>query len=410
MTSYRIPLAAAVTTVAAAAALVALRRRLLATRRRRLRLALHFDVNETIMVGDPAGGDTYEESLNKILAKSAFVRPAPGAPADAPLLERWVWHDGSPLDPTKRSSSSPKPPLLPEHTFDAPDGCTAFYKVPELKKAHARGFTDAASPGAIYSDELQRMRETLAWPAGAPVEPRLCEDGHQLLIPAFFHTLCELARSGRPYSLVVRTFGTDLPRVAQALEAFSEGKHPLFPDAPDMRLKPSRTWLGRFDAQGRFELRADGRPTVTDEQQALGLMLNDDDKPLACVAGVMDDYDWWKGHGYVPSSGKPLWLTLDVAGVTSRQLFFDDNIHNNPDDSIVAVRARTTAGAPFVPLSGAMTCAMHGTVLRRCPTMLPILDLDWFLREIEASGAALEAARASPLWEQLRAEVERGSG
>ena len=190
MSSYRVAIAATATTVATAAALVALRRRVLAARRRRIRLALHFDVNETIMVGDPAGGDTFDDSLNKILAKSAFVRPAPGMPEDTPLLERWLWHDGSPLDPAKRTSSSPKPPLLPERTFDAPDGCTAFYKVKALKKAHAKGFTDAASPGAIYSDELERMRETLAWPAGAPVEPRLCEDGHQLLIPAFFHTLC----------------------------------------------------------------------------------------------------------------------------------------------------------------------------------------------------------------------------
>ena len=86
MSSYRVAIAATVTTVATAAALVALRRRVLAARRRRIRLALHFDVNETIMVGDPAGGDTFDDSLNKILAKSAFVRPAPGMPEDTPLL------------------------------------------------------------------------------------------------------------------------------------------------------------------------------------------------------------------------------------------------------------------------------------------------------------------------------------
>ena len=48
-----------------------------ASRRRRRRapkLVLHFDVNETIMVGDPAGGDTFEDCLNKMIAKNAFVR------------------------------------------------------------------------------------------------------------------------------------------------------------------------------------------------------------------------------------------------------------------------------------------------------------------------------------------------
>jgi hypothetical protein len=38
-------------------------------------LCLHFDINETILLGDPAGGDSYEDSLNKILAKVAFVKP-----------------------------------------------------------------------------------------------------------------------------------------------------------------------------------------------------------------------------------------------------------------------------------------------------------------------------------------------
>ncbi len=37
-------------------------------------LVLHLDINETILVGDEAGGDTREESLNKILAKSAYCQ------------------------------------------------------------------------------------------------------------------------------------------------------------------------------------------------------------------------------------------------------------------------------------------------------------------------------------------------
>ena len=37
------------------------------------KLVLHFDVNETLMVGDPAGGDSFGESLNKVICKSAFL-------------------------------------------------------------------------------------------------------------------------------------------------------------------------------------------------------------------------------------------------------------------------------------------------------------------------------------------------
>ena len=31
----------------------------------------------------------------------------------------------------------------------------------------------------------------------------------------------------------------------------------------------------------------------------------------ACA--IQDDYDHWKGHGYDPGAGKPLWLTHDQA-------------------------------------------------------------------------------------------------
>jgi len=45
-------------------------------------LFLHFDVNETILVGDVAGGDTPEDCLNKIIAKSAFVSTKDVVPVD----------------------------------------------------------------------------------------------------------------------------------------------------------------------------------------------------------------------------------------------------------------------------------------------------------------------------------------
>ena len=38
------------------------------------RMVIHFDINETILIGDRAGGDTVEDCLNKVLAKSAFVK------------------------------------------------------------------------------------------------------------------------------------------------------------------------------------------------------------------------------------------------------------------------------------------------------------------------------------------------
>ena len=38
------------------------------------RLILHLDINETILLGDDAGGDTRHDSIQKMIAKSAFVQ------------------------------------------------------------------------------------------------------------------------------------------------------------------------------------------------------------------------------------------------------------------------------------------------------------------------------------------------
>jgi hypothetical protein len=37
-------------------------------------LILHFDVNETLICEDAAGGDTFEDSLNKIISKNILVK------------------------------------------------------------------------------------------------------------------------------------------------------------------------------------------------------------------------------------------------------------------------------------------------------------------------------------------------
>ena len=113
------------------------------------------------------------------------------------------------------------------------------------------------------------------------------------------------------------------------------------------------------------------------------------------VSAVQDDYNWWNGAGYAPSAGKPLWLThVAEAPCAWRHLFFDDNIHHDADDSIVAVRARRRDGKPFKPVSGASTMRLHGAVLLKVPTVRAINERSWFLEQIDACGARYHALRA----------------
>lgn len=355
-------------------------------------LCLHFDVNETIMLGDPAGGDSYEDSLNKILAKAAFLRIPDGEHGP------WRWHDGSPLRVEERDPRAPPPPLLFD-AFEAPPGCVSFYAVPELKAAFAKTFVSGESPGVIYAAEMERLRAALRWPAGAPRDARLCsDDGFYTFLPSFFHALLSLRQSGRRFSVVLRTFGSDLPRVVAALDAFSSGKHPLYPGLvdPALRIPPQQMWAGRYTEQGDFALLQDpgGRLGASKRES---IAENHDGVVLAEAAAlqelqgrgggaaaprmsaVQDDYAWWSAHRCSPSAGKPLWLSGASEWI---HLFFDDNIFKSARRSIVAVRARTAEGCAFRGLSGAATVKLQGSVLRKVTTRSAVLDIDYFVRRI----------------------------
>lgn len=88
-------------------------------------LVLHFDVNETILIGDEAGGDSFDDTLNKALAKAALVDSAAQARGELRL------HDNA-----------------LGAAWDLPDGAASFYRSPLVTRAQkcvaARRFEIAA--------------------------------------------------------------------------------------------------------------------------------------------------------------------------------------------------------------------------------------------------------------------------
>eukprot|EP00630_Chrysocystis_fragilis_P012708 CAMPEP_0197409654 /NCGR_PEP_ID=MMETSP1165-20131217/30219_1 /TAXON_ID=284809 /ORGANISM="Chrysocystis fragilis, Strain CCMP3189" /LENGTH=344 /DNA_ID=CAMNT_0042936129 /DNA_START=14 /DNA_END=1044 /DNA_ORIENTATION=+ len=330
------------------------------------RLVVHLDVNETMILGDPAGGDSFADSLNKIVCKQAVVRRVEGG-ADRPLLERYVWADGRPL-----SSAGTAPAL---HYWEIPEGCVRFYEERELKARFAKSFcTDPASPGATYAGLHARL--VAAMRRGDESEPRLVRGDSHFVIPAVWRLLEELARRRR-FTLAVRTFGSDLGDVAAALQAFAE-----------------RAALPALRPEALYKLRREGArvsatplddPTAEPlDERALVDLLERDDLPVRCV-GISDDYPTWKQAAYLPTAGKPCWITPNA-----RHVFFDDNIHNDPDDSIVDVRWLDPARGAFRQLNGSIIRRLHGLVLLRVPTLEPILHPDWFLRTLARLEADLD--------------------
>lgn len=382
---------------------------------------LHFDVNETILLGDAAGGDTFDESLNKIICKSAFVRRTErsepdGNRAEDPLSD-WQWHDGQTLrvDAPAGTEAVDPPPLVT--SWEWPPSTRPFYRVPALKERYAKRFTEPGSPGRIYRPFYEELCAALR--VSSPgIDSRLCHDGvHHFVMPAFFQTLQRLTAAGRRFTLVIRTFGSDTLDVAAALNAWAEGRHAI-PGHPDLRFEPSRAWTGRYDSEGHFRLVQAPQPPVSSLQGSAaevgqapgagagsdtGRELQEEDaveflESGIPVASIHDDYEWWRQHGYAPAAGKPLWLTIEDQD--RQHIFFDDNIHNDAADSIVAVRARERPGVPFSPLSGETTRQLQDTFLVRVPTIDPILNPDWFLERIAICEASFRSRRWVALMEE----------
>ena len=331
----------------------------------------------------------------------------------------WCWHDGTPLDPALRGElTCPPPPLLEDFEFSehgaelakwsplcssAPlhlipiGGRVSFYKVEELKPL-AKRFTDPGSPGVIYRDVYDKLERALR--CAPNTDARLCHDSlHHFLLPAFFHTLSALRDAGRSYSVVIRTFGTDGAKVVDAITAFSEGKHPTYAAVPELAQSQIALWQGKYLETGaaggppQYILQSnDGKVVVSDESLVEETLI----KPQKRISAVCcrDDYESWKAHQYSPSAGKPLWVTEQDS--LTHPIFFDDNIHNHPRDSIVAVRVRPTATSAYAALAPERALETHGVLTQRTPTFAAILDPSWFLRKIasceQKKGLGAEAS------------------
>eukprot|EP00439_Symbiodinium_sp_Y106_P058416 s818_g8.t1 len=366
------------------------------------KLVLHFDVNETIMVGDPAAGIDFGASLNNIIAKAAFI-------SKTGKLGFFII---SASDPSQRSDSSP-PPLVTG--FEVPKDCDrCFFRLRDDPTWPSSRLTEPETPGAVYRPLYEQLAEALRWKH----EPNevFAAGGHHFLLPAFFHMLSELEKQGRDFSVVIRTFGTDIPEVAKSVAGFAEGLHPDFP----MQTARLRSIVQQSGWAVRRKDRSDptspilfldtepigssgfGKDLTTPEKlkyteeihgshqqdfagASCGVPPNfhrivESSIPDFLTAGpaacVRDDYFYWKGNHYRPESGKPVWLTLEEE---------NDNIHNDPDDSIVGIRVRQSASDSFRHLSGEVTRRLEGVFLVKAQPVDAILDPDCFLR----SGAPI---------------------
>ena len=258
---------------------------------------------------------------------------------------------------------------------------------------------------------------------------------------------CITRRLPRPTktTLVLRTFGTDLHRVTRAISEFAKGNHPHFPEYynPNLILADEdELFCGgwRRRRSGVHNHRGLGDDTDGDEKDELIYELHPmvssscsreqhfcysgDDEILNYLqskhfVGIQDNYSFWDAHDCAPWAGKPIWArkVMKMPGKRAHDdnhlhqfnhhhILLDDNIHNDPNDGAGGIRipvladvdgdddddatptttlsAKTRATmTKYTSLHGSEALEMHGRHLIRVPTVRPILEPDWFIRQIE---------------------------
>jgi len=348
---------------------------------------LHFDVNKTLIMCDPVKGWDMSKMVNALLSESCYgtYEPLPSLldPASKSKLAA-TWSPVPPLQP----SSQPRAGLITYSDF-----LEEKLQLPKKEKDALKStFVDAGQVGQVFHSAYQDLLQCLQLPSGVklPWAPPAIQSGSYFMLPAFFRLLLNLRAQGRDFALVFRTFGTDLPEVAEELEAFCTGSHPLYPgvrmdgttDCPDYRLHTDMAF-GEFfrDAHG-VQLTMRG-PTGTclpvqgwaEVWRALDGMLSAGHRAL----GLRDYYPFWREQGESDTSGKL--LLLDPSRTDVHHIFFDDNVQWEKLHIIDARDVTTGDPIPFVDVID------HWVV--KAEPLEAIRDPDYFIKAVELCEANL---------------------
>lgn len=352
-------------------------------------LVIHFDINETCLIGDDAGGDTRQDCLNKIIAKSAFVRLPEGEKLElgksldvnSDTIQPTHWWDGSEIASTNQVDSAAIPP--PMFTgWNWPKDCCPYYRT-ALKK-RAKRFVE--QDGWMYKALYDQLEKNVAVPRTDGVPEILSH-----MIPAFFATVREYHARSQTVRFVFRTFGSDLPDIAEAMTAFAKGKHPKYPDVnyPELVIDTTNLFRGRWADDGKLYQLWNHELTQVVASGDRQIMEFLEDKP---ICGIQDDYDFWNKKEYEPWAGKPVWVPHSSL---CHHVLLDDNIHNLENDSIASVRKQESAGGEYRTLTGKEIMEQQGLHLIRVPTIEPVLNENWFVEQLDRAQLKFEHMHGS---------------
>ncbi|CAM9254349.1 unnamed protein product [Laminaria digitata] len=296
-----------------------------ALRSKGTRLVLHLDLNQTIIMVDPAGGKTQSQVLNGILAEICWGyvdRDRGGADGT------WLWCQGvsgmcvlrykHPPSPEPPSRANPRlgrrgKEALPMLTYSDfleemfSDGKGKDNRRMKEARDQRKGiFSEDGQPGAGLRREFLALEQALSMPESVSRSPLaegagLAGKDSYYVIPSFFQCLLALKEAEADFGVVFRTFGSDIEGVSREYNAFCEGEHPLF---PGVKMDGSD---GHGDYRVHLEHSESGSPTV-------GAFYRDEEG-VALAMGTLQN----------PQSGEHIRLIEAEGGVVHRSM---DEIHD----------------------------------------------------------------------------------
>ncbi|KAG5469807.1 hypothetical protein CUR178_01947 [Leishmania enriettii] len=193
-------------------------------------LVIHTDINKTIIQVDQAGGRTMDDVLNNNVAAntfgivdttdnqwhplySAYDSPvAPPASTSGPIMSYDAYIDSLHCAPLGMQN-------LPKAERDA-----VWKSVSNCRRQATRKFTFPGEVGEPYAPLVDLQRQHLQH-----------RDGYYNIIPAFFHMVNTLSELDFRFTLIFRTFGSDLDTVLQEWRSFVLGTHVCKPSGPVLR-------------------------------------------------------------------------------------------------------------------------------------------------------------------------------
>ncbi|OCT85879.1 uncharacterized protein LOC108714686 [Xenopus laevis] len=266
------------------------------------KLVLHFDLNNTILVSDASTGQGPRAALNSYLSTVTWGQISETG--------EWTW-------------------LSDSVSVTAPCNNAVNYFTQFGRNTQ---FTDSTM-GKRFKEIFNCHMQMLEWQGEANTTfTQKEEDGtvYHWILPSFFHLLESLYEQGREFSVILRTFGVDLPLVLPAIHSALMGGHPYFPQLSKVPLKVDLT-PGKIRCSAREVVMTWGsdRISTKEKKESIYEYFN----TITGIGGIQDHFDWWARNHFSGDGGKPFWIEPNDRDV--HHIFIDDNIRLNEDDTIV---------------------------------------------------------------------------